>query len=113
MTPASDPLQKYTYTLPPDLIAHAPAEPRDSARLFVYHTDTDQVEFCTVRDLPRLLAGAQFIYNDTKVFPARLQGHGFANKAVELLVLVDQGFGDGCVRALVNRYTRRWRGDLS
>lgn len=99
-------LDEYNYDLPEELIAHEPVEPRDSARLFVYHTDRDEVEFRTVSDLPTLLPNAHFVVNDTKVLPARLQGVGSDGKPVELLVLVDQGFGvQGEVRALVNRYT--------
>ena len=99
-------LEEYNYSIPEELVAHEPASPRDSARLFVYDTKTNAVSFHTVRDLSVLLPGAQFIYNNTRVEPARLKGIGNANKPVELLVLVDQGFGEhGEVRSLVNRFT--------
>lgn len=99
-------LDQYDYTLPEGLIANEPAEPRDSARLLVYHTKYDDVELRQVKELPQLLADSHLVYNDTTVLPARIKGVGEGNKEVELLILVDQGFSEtGEVRALVNRFT--------
>lgn len=97
-------LDPYDYTLPESLIAHEPANPRDSARLFVYHTATNTVTHSTVRDLPQFVAGSHLVYNDTTVVPARLHGVHRDGTPMELLVLADQGITpDGRVRALVNR----------
>lgn len=62
----------FDFELPRDLIADAPARPRDSARLLeVGETLADR----TVRDLPSLLStGDVLIINDTRVIPARLRG---------------------------------------
>lgn len=96
-------LSVYDYTLSPELIAHEPAEPRESARLLVYDTATDTVTFCTVADLPSLIPKTLLVNNDTTVVPARLHGT-VRGLPIELLVLVDQGVhDDGAVRALVNR----------
>lgn len=96
-------LDAYAYEIPTDLIAHTPASPRDSARLFVYNTSTDIITHTTVSALPLYVAKAQMIVNDTKVLPARLMGT-YEGEPIELLVLVDQGITpDGKVRALVNR----------
>lgn len=101
-----DMLDQYDYELPEGLIANEPAEPRDSARLLVYRSATDEVELMQVKDLPQLLPNTHFVINDTRVLPARLKAHGEGGKPVELLVLVDQGFGaDATVRVLVNRFT--------
>ena len=34
----------FYYDLPQELIAQTPVEPRDSARMLVYHKDTAQIE---------------------------------------------------------------------
>jgi S-adenosylmethionine:tRNA ribosyltransferase-isomerase len=97
------PLDAYDYTLPPELIAHEPAEPREAARLFVYDTATDTVSLHTVADLPGLIPQSLMVVNDTTVVPARVHGT-LRERPIELLVLVDQGVGeDGTVSALVNR----------
>jgi S-adenosylmethionine:tRNA ribosyltransferase-isomerase len=99
-------LDEYQYEIPEELIAHVPAEPRDSARLFVYDTATDTVLLKTFRDLPDFIPQALLVYNDTTVLPARVQCF-YKEQPIELLVLVDQGIGnDGVVRALVNRRVR-------
>ena len=60
----------FDFTLPPERIAHHPAEPRDAARLLhVGETLTDRI----VRDLPQLLnPGDMLVFNDSRVIPARL-----------------------------------------
>ncbi len=61
------------YELPPDLIATAPADPRDSARLLVVHSSTDQLTHSHVSDLPNFLnPGDSLVVNSTRVIPARL-----------------------------------------
>jgi len=97
------PLDVYDYALPPELIAHEPAEPREAARLFVYDTATDTVSLHTVAELPSLIPQSLLVVNDTTVVPARVRGI-LRDRPIELLVLVDQGVGeDGTVSALVNR----------
>ena len=65
--------QPYTYHLPPALIAHTPAEPRDSARLLVWPTPDDKPYI--FRDITSFLqAGDVLVVNRSKVIPARLHG---------------------------------------
>ncbi|RYD48358.1 MAG: tRNA preQ1(34) S-adenosylmethionine ribosyltransferase-isomerase QueA [Verrucomicrobiaceae bacterium] len=65
-------MQPYQYELPPHLIAHTAAEPRDSARLLSW----PEMSETTFRSLPSLLkAGDLLILNTSKVIPARLYGH--------------------------------------
>ncbi len=63
-------LSDFSYELPGERIAVAPARPRDSARLLsVGEALSDYV----VRDLPGLLrAGDMLVVNDTRVIPAQL-----------------------------------------
>ena len=66
-------LNDYIYSLPADLIAQAPASPRDAARLFFYDTKADEIIFDTFKNLDRHLPKPSLlVFNDTKVIPARL-----------------------------------------
>jgi S-adenosylmethionine:tRNA ribosyltransferase-isomerase len=64
------------YDLPESLIATAPAEPRDAARLLVVsRSDPARLDHHHIRDLPNLLAPRDLlILNTTRVVPARLIG---------------------------------------
>lgn len=75
------PVDVLDYDLPADLIATAPAKPRDSARLMVIHRASGRVEHRRVRDLPVLVApdgpirpGDLMLFNQTRVVPARFAG---------------------------------------
>ncbi|WP_438996595.1 tRNA preQ1(34) S-adenosylmethionine ribosyltransferase-isomerase QueA [Candidatus Puniceispirillum sp.] len=66
-------LSDFDFDLPPDRIATAPAQPRDSARLL--DLSGAAIADRHVGDLPDLLrAGDLLIVNDTSVIPARLIG---------------------------------------
>jgi S-adenosylmethionine:tRNA ribosyltransferase-isomerase len=61
----------FDYALPPELIAQAPARPRDAARMLVVG---DPMQDAGVRDLPGHLApGDLLVVNDTRVLPSRLR----------------------------------------
>jgi len=65
----------FDFTLPTELIAQQPAQPRDSARLLHIPAGNDDFADLTVRDLPNLLRqGDLLVFNDTRVIPARLTG---------------------------------------
>ncbi|MBQ8081140.1 MAG: tRNA preQ1(34) S-adenosylmethionine ribosyltransferase-isomerase QueA [Clostridia bacterium] len=65
----------FYYDLPPELIAQTPVEPRDSARMLVYHRDSGKTEDRIFRDLPEYLRpGDVMVINETRVIPARLLG---------------------------------------
>lgn len=52
-----------------------PVEPRDSSKLMVIHRVTKTIEHRIFSDLPEYMnAGDCLVFNDTKVFPARLTG---------------------------------------
>ncbi len=64
----------FNFEMPPDLIANAPANPRDASRLLHINTDGSLSEH-TVADLDKLLRPDDvLIFNNTKVIPARLYG---------------------------------------
>jgi S-adenosylmethionine:tRNA ribosyltransferase-isomerase len=65
----------FDYTLPPDLIAQEPCEPRDHARLLVVDRKDGSAHHHHFRDLPELLnPNDLLVLNDTRVVPARLLG---------------------------------------
>ena len=68
-------LSQFKFTLPKELIAQYPAPYRDEARLLVLHKKTGDIELKKIPDmLDYFSEGDHFIFNDTKVFPARLYG---------------------------------------
>ncbi len=69
-------LSQFKFNLPPELLAQYPAPYRDEARLLVLHRTTGDIELKNIPDLVHYFdEGDHFIFNDTKVFPARLFGN--------------------------------------
>lgn len=79
----------FDYYLPQELIAQTPVEPRDQARLMVLNRSDGSVrhyQFFELADF--LIVGDVLIFNDTRVIPARLNGHKSAREGrVEVLLL--------------------------
>ncbi len=66
----------FDYHLPHELIAQAPLEDRAASRMLHLVRETGRVEDRQFRDLPDLLRPDDLVvFNDTRVFPARLFGH--------------------------------------
>lgn len=77
-------LSAYDFNLPEGLIAQAPLDKRDHARLL--HVTENAINHCHIYDLPDLLrAGDVLVLNDSRVIPARLFGRRGLAK-VELLL---------------------------
>lgn len=69
-------LSQYEYPFTADLIAKEPPINRDEARLMVIHRKTGKIEHKVFKDvLDYFSAGDRMVFNDTKVFPARLSGN--------------------------------------
>ena len=68
-------LSQYGYDYSDDLIAKYPTTNRDDARLMVLHRDTGEIEHRIFKDIIEYFDEKDmFVFNDTKVFPARLKG---------------------------------------
>jgi S-adenosylmethionine:tRNA ribosyltransferase-isomerase len=82
-------LSQFKFKLPDELIAQFPASYRDDARLLVLHRKTGVVEHKTMKDLVQYFEeGDLFVFNDSKVFPARLYGHKEkTNALIEVFLL--------------------------
>ena len=75
-------LEEFNYDLPKELIAQEPAEPRDSCRLMMVDKKTGEWEHHHFRDiLDEIREGDVFVFNNTKVIPARLYGKKKESKA--------------------------------
>ena len=86
-------LEEFNYDLPKELIAQEPAEPRDSCRLMILDRKTGEYTHHTFRDiLDEIRPGDVFVFNNTKVIPARLYGHRKETGGkVEILLLTPKG----------------------
>ena len=88
-TPDDLTLDAYNYDLPPELIAQTPIEPRDSSRLMVVNRTERRFEHRVFADLlDYLRPGDVMVFNDSRVFPARMYGVRTDTGAnIELLLL--------------------------
>lgn len=69
-------LSQFKYTLPQELIALYPSKNRDESRLMVVHRDTGEVEHKVFKDIVSYFKEDDvLVFNNTKVFPARLHGN--------------------------------------
>ena len=69
-------LSNYGFDFKPELIAKYPEINRDESRLIVVHRDTGEIEHRIFKDiLDYFEEKDRFVFNDTKVFPARLYGN--------------------------------------
>jgi S-adenosylmethionine:tRNA ribosyltransferase-isomerase len=68
-------LGDFDYPLPTELIAQQPLAERDASRLMVLDREAQAIDGRTFRELPQILKpGDLLVFNNTKVFPARLLG---------------------------------------
>jgi len=68
-------LSQFNFELPKELIAQYPAKNRDESRLMVVHRDSGKIEHRQFKEILEYFDdGDVMIFNNTKVFPARLYG---------------------------------------
>jgi S-adenosylmethionine:tRNA ribosyltransferase-isomerase len=68
-------LSQFDFKLPEDRIAKYPTENRHDSRLMVVHRDSGKIEHRTFKDILEYFDEQDtMIFNNTKVFPARLYG---------------------------------------
>lgn len=69
-------LSKFRYTLPDKLIALHPSENRDESRLLVLNRKTGEIGHKIFKDVLDYFGNNDvMVFNDTRVFPARLRGN--------------------------------------
>ncbi len=97
---------RFSFSLPPELIAQEPAADREAARLLVLDRANGRVEHTSVRDLAGWIEpGTLVVLNDTRVRKARLIGESASGGRAELLLLEKRD--DGCWKALTGGLRRR------
>ncbi len=85
-------LSEFNYSLPANLIANKPASPRDSSRFLVANYRTKNFSHHIFKDILDILQkGDVLVFNNTKVFPARLLGNKETSGKVEVFLLQDLG----------------------
>ncbi|MDX2442189.1 MAG: tRNA preQ1(34) S-adenosylmethionine ribosyltransferase-isomerase QueA [Bacteroidales bacterium] len=69
-------LSQYKFELPDEQISQYPAQNRDESRMMVLHRNTGTIEHKTFRDVINYFEDQDvMVFNNTKVFPARLYGN--------------------------------------
>ena len=83
----------YDFHLPQELIASRPLKDRDASRLLVLQRDGG-LQHRTFRELPSLLdPGDMLVINDSKVFPARLNGRKPTGGRLDMLLVSERSPG--------------------
>jgi S-adenosylmethionine:tRNA ribosyltransferase-isomerase len=78
-------VSEFNYRLPEELIAQEPLADRAASRMLRMDRDSGEVHDGSFRDFPELLRpGDLVVFNNTRVFPARLYGHRSGAKAQPL-----------------------------
>ncbi len=81
-------LSSFDFALPEASIAQEPLKDRSASRMLVLYRGENRWEDLQFRDLPRFLRpGDCVVFNNSKVFPARLLGTRSGSDTVELFLL--------------------------
>lgn len=82
-------LSQFNFTLPEGYIAQHPATERDEARMMVVNRKTGEIEHHIFKEIINYFdEGDVMVFNDTKVFPARLTGNKEkTNAMIEVFLL--------------------------
>jgi len=96
----------FHYHLPEELIAQEPLPDRSASRLLRLHRESGALEDRSFRDFPELLRPDDLVvFNDTRVFPARLYGRRSGTRAQPLSVQnpASKEFLQGRVQVLLTK----------
>lgn len=81
-------IESYTYSLPSSQIAQYPTDRRENSRLLVLDCRRDRISDLKFTDIVDFFnPGDLLVVNDTKVFPARLEGRKETGGKIELFLL--------------------------
>jgi S-adenosylmethionine:tRNA ribosyltransferase-isomerase len=96
----------FHYHLPEELIAQEPLADRGAARMLHVKRGTAEMRDCTFRDFPELLRPDDLVvFNNTRVFPARVYGRRSGSRAQPLSAQnpAARDFLQGVVEVLLTR----------
>ena len=69
-------LSQFKFKLTEEKIAKFPTENRDESKLMVVHKQSGEIEHILFKDILKYFdENDVFVFNDTKVFPARMYGN--------------------------------------
>ncbi|MEP7214215.1 MAG: tRNA preQ1(34) S-adenosylmethionine ribosyltransferase-isomerase QueA [Acidobacteriota bacterium] len=81
-------ISEFDFQLPQELIAQSPLGDRDASRMLVVNRSDNSFADHLFHDLPQqLAAGDVLVLNNTKVFPARLNGNLETGASIELFLI--------------------------
>jgi S-adenosylmethionine:tRNA ribosyltransferase-isomerase len=101
----------FDYHLPPELIAQEPLPDRASSRMLHVRRETGEIRDAHFREFPELLRPDDLVvFNNTRVFPARMFGHRSGSRAQPLSERnpASKEFLRGKVEALLTKQTGEW-----
>ena len=101
----------FDYHLPPELIAQEPLADRAASRMLHVRRDSGEIQDKKFRDFPDLLRPDDLVvFNNTRVFPARLFGHRSGTHAQPLSPRnpASKEFLRGKVEALLTKQIGEW-----
>jgi S-adenosylmethionine:tRNA ribosyltransferase-isomerase len=99
-------VSEFNFHLPPELIAQEPPASRDSSRMLHLQRESGHYQDGHFRDLPDLLRpGDVVVFNNTRVFPARLYGRraGLRSQPVSQSNPAARDFLHGRIEVLLTR----------
>lgn len=111
-------IEDFTYELPSENIAYYPLKERDASRLLIWRNNV--IEEATFRDIVnRIPSGSQMIFNETRVFQARLPFKKSSGAAIEIFCLepvapytdIERAFAQqqSCVWRCIVGNARKWK----
>jgi len=108
-------LEEFDYTLPPELIAQRPLAERDASRMMMLDRAAEQWEDKAFLEISQLLQPDDLlVFNNTKVFPARLLGRrrGITTQPLGKNNPAQRGFLTGETELLLTRQESEdvWQG---
>lgn len=97
----------YSYALPQASIAKLPASPRDSSKLLIYKTQSNEVIIDRFIHLAKYLPPKSFlVMNETKVVPARVEAQRGTDE-IEMLILPSEvDYTTNTIKATANKRLR-------
>jgi len=109
-------LKGYSYNLPQDKIAQYPADKRDNSKLLVLQNGSNTITHKHFSDIAEIIKPEDMlVVNNTRVFPARLQGQKETGGKAEVFLLnfpAEQGSGQAQATALIKSSKKPKPGSL-
>lgn len=108
-----EPISLYEYNLPRELIAQTPLPDRAASRMLVLNRNSGEIRHLAFRDILEFVdPGGLWVFNDTRVFPARVFLKKDTGADIEVLFLEPEPGAPGLWRTLARPGKRLRPGTL-